>query len=300
MKNKKRFLLIVNPVSGRGTLRPKLWQILNIFSEASIATTVMFTQKRGDATEFAKSCQKDFDAVVCAGGDGTLNEVISGLMQNPHRHILGYIPVGTTNDLAKSLGLAKSPIQAARDIINGSPKSIDIGLFGDRYFNYIASFGAFTEASYNATQEAKNVLGHFAYILEGIMSVANIRPYNAKFTFNDTVVEGEFIFAAISNTTSVGGVLKLKDALVALNDGEFELLLVRRPNDIVQLNKIVGDIVSQKFEGDMVSLYHASEITVECDEDIDWTLDGECEHAGKSAHIKNVPSAIHLIMPNKD
>lgn len=300
MKNKKRFLLIVNPVSGRGTLRPKLWQILNIFSEASIATTVMFTQKRGDATEFAKSCPKDFDAVVCAGGDGTLNEVISGLMQNPHRHILGYIPVGTTNDLAKSLGLAKSPIQAARDIINGSPKSIDIGLFGDRYFNYIASFGAFTEASYNATQEAKNVLGHFAYILEGIMSVANIRPYNAKFTFNDTVVEGEFIFAAISNTTSVGGVLKLKDALVALNDGEFELLLVRRPNDIVQLNKIVGDIVSQKFEGDMVNLYHASEITVECDEDIDWTLDGECEHAGKSAHIKNVPSAIHLIMPNKD
>lgn len=300
MKNKKRFLLIVNPVSGRGTLRPKLWQILNIFSEASIATTVMFTQKRGDATEFAKSCPKDFDAVVCAGGDGTLNEVISGLMQNPHRHILGYIPVGTTNDLAKSLGLAKSPIQAARDIINGSPKSIDIGLFGDRYFNYIASFGAFTEASYNATQEAKNVLGHFAYILEGIMSVANIRPYNAKFTFNDTVVEGEFIFAAISNTTSVGGVLKLKDALVALNDGEFELLLVRRPNDIVQLNKIVGDIVSQKFEGDMVNLYHASEITVECDEDIDWTLDGECEHAGKRAHIKNVPSAIHLIMPNKD
>ena len=260
----------------------------------------MFTQKRGDATEFAKSCPKDFDAVVCAGGDGTLNEVISGLMQNPHRHILGYIPVGTTNDLAKSLGLAKSPIQAARDIINGSPKSIDIGLFGDRYFNYIASFGAFTEASYNATQEAKNVLGHFAYILEGIMSVANIRPYNAKFTFNDTVVEGEFIFAAISNTTSVGGVLKLKDALVALNDGEFELLLVRRPNDIVQLNKIVGDIVSQKFEGDMVNLYHASEITVECDEDIDWTLDGECEHAGKRAHIKNVPSAIHLIMPNKD
>lgn len=300
MKNKKRFLLIVNPVSGRGTLRPKLWQILNIFSEASIATTVMFTQKRGDATEFAKSCPKDFDAVVCAGGDGTLNEVISGLMQNPHRHILGYIPVGTTNDLAKSLGLAKSPIQAARDIINGSPKSIDIGLFGDRYFNYIASFGAFTEASYNATQEAKNVLGHFAYILEGIMSVANIRPYNAKFTFNDTVVEGEFIFAAISNTTSVGGVLKLKDALVALNDGEFELLLVRRPNDIVQLNKIVGDIVSQKFEGDMVNLYHASEITVECDEDIDWTLDGECEHAGKRAHIKNVPSAINLIMPNKD
>ena len=300
MSNKKNILLIVNPVSGRGTLRPKLWQILNIFSEASIATTVMFTQKRGDATEFAKSCPKDFDAVVCAGGDGTLNEVISGLMQNPHRHILGYIPVGTTNDLAKSLGLAKSPIQAARDIINGSPKSIDIGLFGDRYFNYIASFGAFTEASYNATQEAKNVLGHFAYILEGIMSVANIRPYNAKFTFNDTVVEGEFIFAAISNTTSVGGVLKLKDALVALNDGEFELLLVRRPNDIVQLNKIVGDIVSQKFEGDMVNLYHASEITVECDEDIDWTLDGECEHAGKRAHIKNVPSAIHLIMPNKD
>lgn len=299
MKSKKNVLLIVNPVSGRGTLRPKLWQILNIFSEAGVAPTVMFTQKRGDAKEFAKTCPKTFDTVVCAGGDGTLNEVISGLMENPHRHLLGYIPVGTTNDLAKSLGLAKSPVQAAKDIINGVPKSIDIGLFNGRYFNYIASFGAFTEASYNAPQEAKNILGHFAYILEGIMSVANIRPYNVKFTFNNSTIDGEFIFAAVSNTTSVGGVLKLKDTLVALNDGEFELLLVRKPKDLVQLNKIVGEIVSQKFSGDLVSLYHASEITVESDDNIDWTLDGECEHAGKTAHIKNTPSAIDLIMPNK-
>ena len=299
MKGKKNILLIVNPVSGRGTLRPKLWQILNIFSEAGVAPTVMFTQKQGDAKEFAKTCPKTFDTVVCAGGDGTLNEVISGLMENPHRHILGYIPVGTTNDLAKSLGLAKSPIQAAKDIINGVPKSIDIGLFNGRYFNYIASFGAFTEASYNAPQEAKNLLGHFAYILEGIMSVANIRPYRVKFTFNGNEVEDDFIFAAVSNTTSVGGVLKLKDTLVALNDGEFELLLVKHPKDLVQLNKILGEVVSQKFEGDLVSLYHASEITVESNDDIDWTLDGECEHAGKKAHIKNVKSAIDLIVPNK-
>ena len=299
MSTKKNVFLIVNPVSGRGTLRPKLWQILDIFSKAGIAPTVMFTQKSGDAKELARNCPKDYDTVVCAGGDGTLNEVISGLMENPHRHLLGYIPVGTTNDLAKSLGLAKTPLQAAKDIITGVPKTIDIGLFNGRYFNYIASFGAFTEASYNAPQEAKNLLGHFAYVLEGIMSVANIRPYNVKFTFNDTVIEGDFIFAAISNTTSVGGVLKLKETLVALNDGEFELLLVRKPKDLVQLNKILSDILSQKFDNDLVSLYHTSEIKVQSNDDIDWTLDGECEHAGKLATIKNVASAIDLIVPNK-
>lgn len=294
----KNILMIVNPVSGRGILKQRLWKILETFSAANITTNVIFTGKRGDATEIAKTCPDDIETVVCAGGDGTLNEVISGLMENPTPHKLGYIPVGTTNDLAASLGIPKNPIEAAKNIIEGHTEKIDIGSFSGRYFNYVASFGAFTEASYNTTQEAKNILGHFAYVLEGVMSLANIRPYKVKFTFNDTVLEDEFIFGAISNTTSMGGVLKLKDTLVALNDGEFELLVVKTPTNVIQLQKILGEIMTQNFSGDLVKLFHTSHIIVESEEEFDWTLDGECHHGTKKEEIKNISKAIKLIVPS--
>ena len=294
----KNILMIVNPVSGRGILKQRLWKILETFSAANITTNVIFTGKRGDATEIAKTCPDDIETVVCAGGDGTLNEVISGLMENPTPRKLGYIPVGTTNDLAASLGIPKNPIEAAKNIIAGHTEEIDIGSFSGRYFNYVASFGAFTEASYNTTQEAKNILGHFAYVLEGVMSLANIRPYKVKFTFNDTVLEDEFIFGAISNTTSMGGVLKLKDTLVALNDGEFELLVVKTPTNVIQLQKILGEIMTQNFSGDLVKLFHTSHIIVESEEEFDWTLDGECHHGTKKEEIKNISKAIKLIVPS--
>ena len=294
----KNILMIVNPVSGRGILKQRLWKILETFSAANISTNVIFTGKRGDATEIAKTCPDDIETVVCAGGDGTLNEVISGLMENPTPHKLGYIPVGTTNDLATSLGIPKNPIEATKNIIEGHTEEIDIGSFSGRYFNSVASFGAFTEASYNTTQEAKNILGHFAYVLEGVMSLANIRPYKVKFTFNDTVLEDEFIFGAISNTTSMGGVLKLKDTLVALNDGEFELLVVKTPTNVIQLQKILGEIMTQNFSGDLVKLFHTSHIIVESEEEFDWTLDGECHHGTKKEEIKNISKAIKLIVPS--
>ena len=294
----KNILMIVNPVSGRGVLKQKLWKILEIFSNADITANVIFTKKRGDAIEFAKNCPDDIETVVCAGGDGTLNEVISGLMENPTPHKLGYIPVGTTNDLASSLGISKNPIEAAKNIIDGNTEKIDIGSFSGRYFNYVASFGAFTEASYNTPQEAKNLLGHFAYVLEGIMSLANIRSYKVKFTFNNTVIEDNFIFGAISNTTSMGGVLKLKDTLVALNDGEFELLLIKKPTNIIQLQKILGEIMTQNFSGDLVKLFHTSHIVIECEENFDWTLDGECHHGVQREEVNNITQAIKLIVPD--
>lgn len=296
----KKILLIINPVSGRGTLRPKLWQILELFSNSGYITNLLFTEKRGDAMNFAKTCPKNVEMVICAGGDGTLNEVINGLLANPYPHKLGYIPSGTTNDLASSLNISPSPLQAAKDILNGRTESIDIGMFSGRYFSYIASFGAFTEASYNAPQEAKNILGHFAYVLEGVMSLANIRPYKVKFTFDGKTEEGDFIFAAISNTTSMGGVLKLKDTLVALNDGKFELLLVRNPENIAELNIIIGELLNQDFTGELVSMRRVSEITIESEEEIDWTLDGERYHGNLNEQVINIHKAINLIVPSSE
>lgn len=295
----RKMLVIINPVSGRMALRQKLWQILNLFCAAEMEPTVLFTQKRGDARKFAAECPVEIETVVCAGGDGTLNEVISGLMENPSPHTLGYIPVGTTNDLANSLGLSKDVIQSAKDIIRGDTAVIDIGSFSGRYFNYIASFGAFTEASYNATQEAKNLLGHAAYLLEGIMSIGNIRPYHVTFAFDDQEITGDFIFAAIANTTSLGGVLKLSDRLVSFNDGKFEVLLIRAPASLTQLQKIIGDLLSQHFSDDCVSLYHTAKLQVITEEEIDWTLDGEHQPGSPVTEIENIPGAIRLIFPKK-
>lgn len=297
MPPRRKMLLIVNPVSGRMTLRPKLWQILNLFCSAGMEPTVLFTQKRGDARVFAAACPADTETVVCAGGDGTLNEVISGLMGNPSPHTLGYLPVGTTNDLANSLGLSKGAVKAAEDIIEGHTCLLDIGSFSGRYFNYIASFGAFTEASYNATQEAKNLLGHAAYLLEGIMSLGNIRPYHVTFAFDGQCITSDFIFAAVANTTSLGGVLKLSDQLVAFNDGKFEVLLIRAPDSLARLQKIIGDLLSQHFSDDDVSLYHTSRLRITTDEEIDWTLDGEHQVGSPVVEIENIPNAVRLIVP---
>lgn len=295
----KKILFIINPVSGRVALRQKLWQVLEMLSKAGFLVTVRFTEKSGDAKEFAKQCSKDIQTVVCAGGDGTLNEVISGLMENPYRHRLGYLPVGTTNDLASSLGLSKGIINATKDIIAGNTKIIDIGSFNGRYFSYVASFGAFTEASYNATQEAKNILGHLAYLLEGIMSIGNIRPYHATFRFDEKQITDDFIFAAVSNTTSLGGILKLKERLVTLNDGKLELLLVRAPKTLQELQKTIADLLNQHFTDNEVCLYHTSKVEIISDGEFDWTLDGEHQIGSKNVNVLNVPEAIELIVPKQ-
>lgn len=205
MEIEKRILLIINPVSGRREILNKLSQIIDKFCKNGCLPTVAFTQKRGDAHRLAQTCPPDYDAVVCAGGDGTLNEVIGGLMAGGVNLPLGYLPVGTTNDLANSLGIPKNVLSAVDLILNSTPVLLDIGSFSGRYFNYVASFGAFTEASYNAPQEVKNILGHAAYILEGIKSLGSIRRCRVRFEFNGQQLEDDYIFGAVTNTTSLGG-----------------------------------------------------------------------------------------------
>lgn len=294
----EKILFIVNPVSGKVSLKSKLWQVVDMLCAAGFIPTIRFTQKRGDASDFAKNCPKDFGRVICAGGDGTLNEVINGLMQNPFEHILGYLPVGTTNDLANSLGIPRDIKAAVENIIDGHSVTIDIGSFNDKKFNYIASFGAFTEASYSAPQEVKNTIGHAAYLIEGLKSLGSISPYEVMFSFDGNEIKGKYIFASISNTTSVGGLLKFSENLVTMNDGLFEVLLVKEPANLNQLQKIISELLTQKFSGDLVSLYHTSSITVETRDFIDWTLDGEYQRGSSKTVIKNIPRAVRIIVPD--
>ena len=242
----------------------------------------------------------NINVLFCIGGDGTFNEVASGLLLAGSNTPIAYIPAGSTNDFASSLGLSKNLLQAAQDVVDGKPCSLDIGKFNDRYFSYIASFGAFTRASYATPQNMKNALGHFAYILAGIKEVAAIRSTHLRFTLEDgSVYEDDYIFGAISNSTSVAGILTLAPGLVDMSDGLFELLLIRKPNTAIELSDCVLALTTQDYNTPMLTLASSSRIEIDAPETMDWTLDGE--HADGAAHcvVENLHHGIQVIVNSK-
>lgn len=292
----ERVLLVMNPYAGQKRGKRYLADILCLFRKHGYVTTVMMTARQGDATKLVKQYGAGMDKIVCIGGDGTFNEVISGVLEAGITLPIGYIPAGSTNDFASSLKMPKNVLKAAEKIVNGAPCAVDIGRFDDRYFSYVASFGAFTKASYTTPQNIKNALGHLAYILEGIKDIPSIRPLHLRFETPEQTLEGDYLFGAISNSTSVGGILTLSPDVVDMNDGKFELLLVKSPANINELNEIVVALTTQKYDYPALSFCAAPEITVYAPEGMDWTLDGE--HAiGKACfHVENLHSAIQLIM----
>ena len=292
----KKLLLILNPCSGKKKASHALADVVNVFNRGGYDVTVYITAARGDATRVAAQRAPEFDLVVCAGGDGTFNETISGLLEGGHDTPIGYLPAGSTNDFASSLHLSKNLVEAARDIVEGTPRRLDVGRFNDRYFSYVASFGAFTRASYATSQNVKNALGHLAYILSGIKELAYIRSRRLRFTLDDgTVLEDEYIFGAISNSTSVAGILTLSEDLVDMNDGVFELLLVRKPANLLELNDCVLALTTQDYHTPMLTFTSARSIEIEAPEDMDWTLDGEREPGSAHCRAENLHDAIRLL-----
>jgi len=287
----KNVLLIINPVSGQQKIQPNLFGIVNELCKADCNVQVVTTQYREHATAFASTAKdNNFDTIICAGGDGTLNETITGIIKsNSQNDIkLGYIPCGSTNDFADTLGIKSDPIECIKDILHSHETKLDIGNFNDsRFFSYIASFGALTDASYSAPQDLKNMLGHFAYIIEGLKDVTNIKPIPATIIADGKTYSGKYIFGSVSNTKSVGGLVKLKDEIVDLHDGYFELLLVKYPNDLMDFNEIILGSSSSDFSSYMFDFIKAKEITFKFEEAIPWSLDGEKEE-GKNEVIINV------------
>lgn len=297
MQNKK-LLIITNPRSGKAKIKNDLLKIIQIFSDADFEVTVYPTKRQGDAILRAQSLKDgEYDRVVVCGGDGTLNEVITGVMRKGLNCTLGYIPSGTLNEWSSGLKISRNAAVAASDIVTGREVDLDIGKFDDKYFSYTASFGAFTEASYSAPQEVKNVLGQAAYFFEGIKSLSNIKPIHLKFKCDDREIEDDFLFGAISNSMSVGGIVKFNDSVVKLNDGQFEVLLIKNPSTILQFQSIVDGILRKDLSRDGIEFFHTHEITVTGGADVPWTLDGEYAAGKDVITLTNVPSAIHLIVP---
>ncbi len=294
----KRLLLIVNPCSGKAKMRTELLKVVEIFSAADYTVTVYPTKARLDATEYVEKLgENDYDLIVVCGGDGTLNEVITGLMKSGKRYRLGYIPSGTLNEWSSGLNISRNIVRAAKDIVSGKELSLDIGKFGEKYFCYTASFGAFTAASYSAPQDIKNVLGQAAYFFEGIKSLGSIKPIHLKFVCDDKEIEGDFLFGAISNSMSVGGIVKFDERTVKLNDGMFEVLLIRNPDNVLKLQPLIDGIIRQELDREGMEFFHTKEITVVGGEEVSWTLDGEFCQGAEEITVKNINNAIDLIVP---
>lgn len=292
----KKLFLIINPRAGVRKANRYVVDIVGIFNAAGYDVTVYVTGAQGDAERVARARGGEFDVVVCIGGDGTFNEMLAGLRTGGWDVPMGYIPAGSTNDFASSLHLSRNITQAAGDIVVGQPRPLDIGRFNGRYFSYVASFGAFTRASYATSQNVKNTLGHLAYLLAGVREVAAIRATHLRFTLDDgRVFEDDYLFGAITNSTSVAGVLTLDSDLVDLNDGMFEIILIRKPQNLIELNDCILALTTQDYKTPMLTLVSAARMEVDAPADMDWTLDGERADGAAHCVIENLHSEIQII-----
>ena len=297
----KKMLFIMNPYSGKRRANRCLVEILELFNRAGYLVNVHMTSGQGDATEAASQLGKGMDIVVCCGGDGTFNETVAGLQKGGINVPVGYIPAGSTNDFAASLHIPTEPMEAAREIVEGTPVSYDSGSFNGRFFSYVASFGAFTKTSYTTPQSVKNALGHTAYVLSGISELSQIRKEHIRLEIDGEIIEDDFLFGAICNSTSVGGVLTLDPRQVDMADGKLEVLLVRSPKSLMELADCIAAVQSQQYNNcEMITFRSGSEIRITADPEMPWTLDGEREDGHESILITNSHLAYRLVQTRDD
>lgn len=292
----KKLLLIVNPTAGQKKAKKLLADIIDIFNRAEYTVITHITSGVGDAENTCIRYAGQVDIIVCCGGDGTFNETASGVVKSGKDTPIGYIPAGSTNDIASSLHLSTGLLQAAGDIVEGTARHLDIGRFADRYFSYVASFGLFTRASYATPQSVKNVLGRMAYVFSGISELSQIRSYPLRFQLSDgSVVEDSFVFGAISNSLSVGGILSLSPDLVDMADGQLELLLIRTPKDLLELGDCIRALQQKTFDHPLITLLSTDAVTITAAEELSWTIDGEHAVGSTETAVSCLHHAIRLI-----
>lgn len=294
----KKIYFIYNPHAGKEQIGSKLNEIIQILAEKDNELTVVPTIGYLDAMERIMKLQDGYDFVVCSGGDGTLDEVVTGMMKRPQdkRIPIGYIPAGTTNDFAKSLEIPRNMPEAAKNVMSGIPFSCDIGSFNEDAFVYIASFGIFTEVSYSTKQEIKNVLGHMAYVLEGMKCLYNIKSYKMKVTGDELEFEGDFLFGMITNSKSVAGFKGLVKGDVQFDDGVFEVTFIKRPRNPLEIQEILASLLIAELDSKYMYSFRTKKLKIESEEMVPWTLDGEFGGEHREVHIQNNQKAIEIIV----
>lgn len=292
----KKLFFVLNPYAGTRKANKVLADILALFNRADYDVRVHITAKQGDARNVVRSRAGEMDLIVCCGGDGTFNETVAGILESGVDVPVGYIPAGSTNDFATSLGLSTDIITATENILKGSPVAYDVGSFGGRFFTYVASFGAFTKASYSTSQNVKNILGHTAYLLEGIQELSQLRnKIHMRLELENEVIEDDFIFGAICNSTSLGGILTLDPKQVDMRDGLLEILLARFPKDLVEVAECIQAVQKQTYDCKMLTFRSCRNVKITADPNMNWTIDGEMELGREKILVENLHQVIRVV-----
>jgi len=289
-----KMLFIYNPKAGKGLIRNKLSQILELFGSKGYEMVVHPTQNRGDAVKLVKERSDAFDLIVCSGGDGTLDEVVTGMIQSKKKTPIGYIPAGSTNDFGGSLSMPKNMLRAAAMIAEGRDFACDVGSFNQDVFVYIAAFGLFTDVSYETPQDVKNVLGHMAYLLEGMKRLSAISSYPMKVSYDDNVIEDDFVFGMVTNSMSVGGFKRITGKHVKLDDGVFEVTLIRKPKNPIELNNIMISLLNRDIDTNAMYCFRTAKVIFESEKELPWTLDGEYGGDHRKVEITNLHKAMDI------
>ena len=295
----KKLLFVFNSRSGKAQIKSKLLDMIDLFVKNGYEVTAHPTQAQQDALELVQEKAPEYDMIVCSGGDGTLDEVVTGMAQREKQVPIGYIPAGTTNDFANSLHISKDMLEAADTAANGVPFPCDVGIFNDDFFVYIAAFGLFTDVSYETKQSMKNVLGHLAYVLEGTKRIFNIPSYHIKVTHDGETLEDDFVFGMVTNSRSVGGFKGIIGKNVVFDDGEFEVTLIKTPKNPIELNEIIGSLVIKQIDSAHMYSFRTGSIKFESVEEIPWTLDGEFGGEHDEVVIKNRKQGLKIMVAPK-
>lgn len=298
----KKLLFVINPLSGKGNIKNHLLKIVDTFIKDGWNVNIRTTQSKNDAFEYVKEKGQKFDMIVVSGGDGTLNESIQGLMtiDAKKRPLLGYIPAGTTNDFASNMQISRNMKKAAEDIVKGCLFNCDIGSFNDKKFIYVAAFGAFTDVAYETPQQNKNMLGNLAYFLEGAKKLPTIKPHHMKISYDGGEIEDDFIYGMVSNTNYLGGIKAEKAFKAHLNDGLFEVVLVKTPKNVIETQVLINNLLTQNLSSDKFIIFKTDKVWFKSEEEVHWTLDGEFGGAVVEAEIVNEKQAVTLSLGRKN
>ena len=295
----KKLLFIYNPLAGREVLKPYVSDVVDIFVKAGYEVTIYPTQSYKDAHAKVLSYTEKYDLVVCSGGDGTIDEVVTGMMERGENGPVGYIPTGTTNDFASSLNIPRDILAAADNAVHGAVFPCDIGRFNDDTFVYIAGFGLFTDVAYQTDQDMKNILGHLAYVLEGAKRLFNVPSYKMTVSYGDEVISDEFIYGMVTNSRSVGGFKNITGRKIKFDDGLFEVTLIKMPKNPIELQDIITALLIEEVDSKYMYSFKAETISFESEKDIPWTLDGEYGGTHSYVEIQNRRRALGIMVPAK-
>ncbi len=300
MKGKKLWF-VANPVSGKAAVKPKLLEIINSFIGAGYDTSVYLTQKAGELPDIIESNAAQYDRIVCCGGDGTLNETINGLLRLENPPEFGYIPAGTTNDFATSFALPKSMVKAAQVAVTGQPTMFDVGRVNDRHFAYVAAFGIFTDVPYQTSQDAKNLLGRAAYVLEGAKRLSLNSSHKLKITYGDNVIEDNFLLGIISNSKYVAGLPIGIMVDASMDDGLLEVILIRYSKNLLDLTPVINSLLRGEIDhkSNTIVTFKTDKLKISCDHALEFTLDGEYGGSHSEVEISTIPKALSLIAPQE-